>query len=125
MHASPQANGIAILNAAPYAGGVLAKGSARISKITYQDADESTLEPVRRIEQICAEHSIAPGAAAIQFSLQDPRIASTVVGVSKPERVVQTLDWAGAAIPDEAWLALKALDYSAQDPEANRVYLAG
>jgi D-threo-aldose 1-dehydrogenase len=116
---------IAILNAAPYAGGVLAKGSARVSKITYQEANDAMLKPVQRIEQICAEHSIALGAAALQFSLQDPRITSTLVGVSKPERVAQTLDWAGANIPEEAWLAIKALDYSTVDPEVNRIYVPG
>ena len=120
-----RANGMAVINAAPYAGGVLAKGSAQVSKITYQDVDASKLEPVRRIEQICATHAIAPGAAALQFSLQDPRVTSTVVGVSKPERVAQTLDWAGQGIPREAWAALMQLDYAAEDPEADRVYKPG
>lgn len=120
-----QAQGIAVINAAPYAGGVLAKGSTRVRKITYQDVDASMLEPVRRIEEICATHGIAPGAAALQFSLQDPRIAATVVGVSKAERVVQTLDWAAQEIPPAAWSALLALPYSAEDPEANRVYRPG
>jgi D-threo-aldose 1-dehydrogenase len=120
-----QAQGMAVINAAPYAGGVLAKGSAQVKKITYQDADATMLEPVRRIEEICAAHGIAPGAAALQFSLQDPRIASTVVGVSKAERVAQTLDWATQGIPPAAWAALLALPYTAEDPEANRVYRPG
>ena len=120
-----QASGVAVINAAPYAGGVLAKGSAQVAKITYQDVDASKLEPVRRIEQICATHAIAPGAAALQFSLQDPRVTSTVVGVSKPERVAQTLGWAGQDIPREAWAALMQLDYAAEDPEADRVYKPG
>ena len=120
-----QANGMAVINAAPYAGGVLAKGSAQVTKITYQDVDDALLAPVRRIEQICAAHGIAPGAAALQFSLQDPRIASTVVGVSKPERVAQTLGWAGQDVLPAAWAELMALAYSAEDPEANRVYRPG
>ena len=120
-----RANGMAVINAAPYAGGVLAKGSAQVAKITYQDVDASKLEPVRRIEQICATHAIAQGAAALQFSLQDPRVTSTVVGVSKPERVAQTLGWAGQDILHEAWAALMQLDYAAEDPEAMRVYKPG
>jgi D-threo-aldose 1-dehydrogenase len=120
-----QAQGMTVINAAPYAGGVLAKGSAKVTKITYQDVDDSKLESVRRIEQICAAHGIAPGAAALQFSLQDPRVASTVVGVSKPERVTQTLAWAGQDIPAAVWAELLALAYEANDPEAERVYKAG
>lgn len=114
-----------VINAAPYAGGVLAKGSARVSKITYQDVDAAKLEPVRRIEQICAAHGIAPGAAALQFSLHDPRIASTVVGVSRAERVAQTLRWADQAISAETWAELRALAYETTDPEAERVYRPG
>ena len=120
-----RANGMAVINAAPYAGGVLAKGSALVTKITYQDVDASKLEPVRRIEQICATHALAPGAAALRFSLQDRRVTSTVVGVSKPERVAQTLAWAGQDIPAAAWAALMQLDYAAEDPEADRVYKPG
>ena len=57
--------GMAILNAAPYAGGVLAKGSDVMPQITYSPAEGEALEPVRRIEAACAEHGVAPGAAAL------------------------------------------------------------
>jgi D-threo-aldose 1-dehydrogenase len=120
-----RANDMAVINAAPYAGGVLAKGSAKFTKITYQEVDAAKLEPVRRIEQICAAHGIAPGAAALQFSLQDPRVASTVVGVSKAERVAQTLDWAGQDISSDVWAELMQLAYASEDPEAERVYRPG
>jgi D-threo-aldose 1-dehydrogenase len=117
--------GIAVLNAAPYAGGVLAKGSSAVSRITYQETDEKMLEPVRQIEATCKKHSVALGAAAIQFSINDPRITSTVVGVSRPERVSQTLDWAAARIPEQAWADLEMLECSVEDPEANRYYTPG
>ena len=119
------ANGIAILNAAPYAGGVLAKGSARMPRVTYQEADDAALEPVRRIEAVCARHDLAPGAAALAFSMRDPRITSTIVGVSKPERVAETLAWATAAIPEAAMAELAALPAATDDPEAARVYRPG
>ena len=59
--------GIAVLNAAPYAGGALAKG-ASYGRYVYQEASEGMLEPVRRVEEICARHGVPPGAAALQFS---------------------------------------------------------
>lgn len=114
--------GMAILNAAPYAGGVLAKGSQAMPKVTYQPADEEALAPVRAVEDLCKRHNIAPGALALQFSMRDERIASTIVGVSKPERVTETLEWASADIPQAAWDELESLAYSNEDPEANRVY---
>ncbi|WP_415920141.1 aldo/keto reductase [Tateyamaria sp. SN6-1] len=125
MFDAAHARGIAIINAAPYAGGVLAKGSAEMPRITYQDATNAALAPVRAIEAICAEHDVAPGAVALQFSMRDPRITSTLVGVSKPERVAQTIAWAEMEIPQEVWDALSALPFEATDPEANRVYKPG
>ncbi len=117
--------GIAILNAAPYAGGVLAKGADVMPKISYSPADAEALEPVRRIEALTSEHGVAPGAAALQFSLRDARITSTIVGVSKPERVAETLNWAATDIPQDLRDALAALPVDMSDPEAHRDYKPG
>ncbi|MCP4381888.1 MAG: aldo/keto reductase [Hyphomicrobiales bacterium] len=118
-------NGIAVLNAAPFAGGALAKGTADATRYVYQVADDEMLAPVRRVEEVCRRHDIPVGAAALQFSLRDPRIASTICGVSKPKRVAQTAEWATWPIPDAVWDELLALPYDAGDPEATRVYDPG
>jgi D-threo-aldose 1-dehydrogenase len=39
-------------------------------------------------------------AAALQFSTRDPRVASTIVGMSEPGRVEKTLQLAEWPIPD-------------------------
>lgn len=117
--------GIAILNAAPYAGGVLAKGSVDMPRVTYQLATAESLAPVQAVEGICARHDVAPGALALQFSMRDSRITSTIVGVSKPARVAQTLDWAQAELPDALWHDLAQFNPSFDDPEANRDYKPG
>jgi len=111
--------GIAIFNAAPYAGGVLAKGSGIHKRITYRGVSEDQLEPVHAIEAVCSRHGIPVGAAALQFSMSDPRVTSTICGVTKPERVRQTLEWASWPISQEAWAELRALPFSIDDPEAN------
>lgn len=117
--------GIAVLNAAPYAGGVLAKGSASYRRYVYQEASDAMLGPIRRIEEICARHGVPPGAAALQFSMRDSRVASTICGVSKPERVRQTLEWAQFPIPDALWQELKTVRFSTGDPEETREYRPG
>jgi D-threo-aldose 1-dehydrogenase len=63
---------------------------------------------------------VSLAAAALQFSLRDPRIHSTIVGVSKPERIAQTLELAAQPIPDEIWPKLDAVGYTMDDPEATR-----
>lgn len=119
------ARGIAILNAAPYAGGVLAKGSSDMPRITYQPASTEELEPVRAVEAVCGKHGVASGAVALQFSMRDPRVTSTLIGVSKAERVAQTLDWANQPISNEVWADIEALPYGVNDPEENRDYKPG
>lgn len=116
--------GVAVMNAAPYAGGVLAKGSTAHPRYVYQKAGDKQLEPVRAIERICAEHGVPTGAVALQFSLHDPRVTSTICGVSRPERVEETIAWAECEIPDAVWAALGDLVPSSADPEATRVHTA-
>ncbi len=117
--------GIAVLNAAPYASGVLAKGSDAYPRYAYQEASTAMLDPIRRIESVCAKHSVPLGAAALQFSMRDPRITATICGVTKPERVSETLEWAAWPTPDAMWEELAALPFSTDDPEATRDYKLG
>ncbi|MGH2345660.1 MAG: aldo/keto reductase, partial [Chloroflexota bacterium] len=83
-------HGVAVVNAAPYGSGMLAKGPSSYPRYAYQDASPELLDQARRLEAMCARYDVPLGAAALQFSLRDPRIASTVVGISKPERLAQT-----------------------------------
>ena len=57
------------------------------------------LDPIRRIEEVCAKHEFPVGAAALQFSMRDPRITSTICGVSKPERVRADAGMGGVSDP--------------------------
>ena len=116
--------GAAILNAAPYNGGLLAKGAAAFPRFVYQEASEAKLEPARRIEAVCGKHGIPPGAAALQFSMREPRITATVCGVSSPQRIAETIEWAALPIPEAAWAELLALPHFTDDPEVDRVWSA-
>src|SRR5208283_5818285 len=100
--------GVAVLNAAPYASGILAKGTSAYPRYVYQEASDAMLVPIRRIEAICTLHGVPPGAAALQFSVRDPRVTATICGVTKPERVRQTVNWARFPIPQAAWEELMA-----------------
>jgi D-threo-aldose 1-dehydrogenase len=125
MIALAMERGVAVLNAAPYAGGVLAKGTAAHPRYVYQEASDAMLEPVRRVEAVCAKHGVPAGPVALQFSLREPRITSTICGVSKPERVQETLDWAAYPVPEAVWDELATLPFATDDPEATRAYKLG
>ncbi|WP_327635974.1 aldo/keto reductase [Kribbella sp. NBC_00482] len=101
--------GIAFVNAAPYGGGILAKGPEAQPKYAYRQASDAVLQAVRGMQEVCSRHDVPLQAAALQFSLRDPRIASTVVGVSDPSRIDETLAFASADIPEDVWSELASL----------------
>lgn len=101
--------GIAFVNAAPYGGGILAKGPDKVVKYCYAPAEARMLDQVRRMDAVCAAHGVPLAAAALQFSMRDSRVSSTIVGMSEPKRIAQTLALASHPIPDDVWQELGAL----------------
>jgi D-threo-aldose 1-dehydrogenase len=95
--------GLGVLNAAPYGGGMLSKGPGVQQKYAYGARDDRVREAAEAMEASCRRHDVPLAAAALQFSLRSEMITSTVVGVSSPQRIEQTLELAAAAIPDELW----------------------
>ena len=116
---------ISIINAAPYASGVLAKGTERSRLIAYSEATDQELEPVKELEKICRKYNVPLPSAALQFSLNDKRISSTLVGVTKPKRVSDTIELSKFIIPNEAWEEINQLPYTTHDVEAAREYKPG
>lgn len=103
------AKGVAFVNGAPYGGGMLVKGPDVQPRYAYRETAEPIREAVRAMAGACAAHGVPLAAAALQFSLRDPRVTSTIVGVSEPGRVAATLDLAATPIPSELWDELDRL----------------
>jgi D-threo-aldose 1-dehydrogenase len=112
--------GLAVVNAAPYGSGILAKGPDAYPRYAYQAAPARMIDAVRRLADICRRYDVPLAAAALQFSMRDPRVVSTIVGMSRPERVAQTLELASHPIPDALWPELDAVGYATDDPEVER-----
>lgn len=95
--------GVAVVNAAIYGGGILATGAAGSDRYAYSPAPRAVLEAVAAIEEACAARGVPLPAAALRFSMRDPRITSTIIGISRPERVDECLRHVTWDIPDELW----------------------
>ena len=117
--------GIKIFNAAPFCGGILAKGTKETNRLVYQEVSEKKLKPVFDLEKICLKYNIPLGAAALQFSMKDPRISSTIVGITKKSRIDQIVEWSNFEISEDAWTEILSLPFSINDPEASRNYKLG
>src|SRR5712692_4081262 len=101
--------GVAALNAAPYGSGMLAKGPSAYPRYMYSQASPELLQRARQMEETCKHHGLPLAAAALQFSLRDTRITSTIVGITRPERLTETLMLAQQPVPDELWAELDAI----------------
>ena len=103
--------GMGVLNAAVYGGGILAHQSAAGSPTTYgyRPAPQPVLDAVDAMRAVCARHGTDLPTAALQFSIRDEGFAATVVGMSRPERVAATVASAQATLPDELFDELETL----------------
>ncbi len=109
--------GIAVLNAAPYGSGILAKGPEAYPRYAYQDAESEMVARATAIAEICERHGVPLAAAALQFSLRDPRITATIVGMSKPGRIAETIALARTAIPAALWDDLAEIPFDMTEPQ--------
>jgi D-threo-aldose 1-dehydrogenase len=75
----------------------------------YRPAKPETVAAVTAMQAACARHGVPLAAAALQFSLRDSRVASTVVGMSDPARIAETVALADHPIPESLWDELEAL----------------
>jgi D-threo-aldose 1-dehydrogenase len=104
--------GVAAVNAAPYGSGMLAKGPGAYPRYMYGQATPDLLRRARQMEEICKRYGLPLAAAALQFSLRDTRIVSTIVGMTRPERLAETLQLARQPIPPELWTELDSIYHS-------------
>jgi D-threo-aldose 1-dehydrogenase len=109
------AGGVAFVNAAPYGGGMLVRGPDAVPTYCYQPASDQTISRVRRMQAACEAKGVPLAAAALQFSLRDERVTSTIVGMSSPERVDQTIELAEWPIDDDLWAELMELAAPGRD----------
>jgi D-threo-aldose 1-dehydrogenase len=107
--------GMATMNAAIYGGGILSKGPNADPRYAYSAASPHVIGNVRRLQTMCARFNVPLAAAALQFSLREPRIDATVVGTSRPERVAETIALAQRPIPDELWAEIATVEPSMED----------
>ncbi|HWI30859.1 MAG TPA: aldo/keto reductase [Microbacterium sp.] len=101
--------GMAVFNAAPFGGGILAGSATRGVKYAYTEPSPEFLAYLERLRGAAADSGVDLAAAALQFAIGDPRVHTVVVGVSSIERL-QALDGLlDARIPGEFWDAVRSL----------------
>ncbi|MBS7707805.1 aldo/keto reductase [Chelatococcus asaccharovorans] len=100
--------GVSIIAAAPFNSGILATGARAGAKYFYTDAPADIVARTRRIEAVCETHGVPLIAAALQFALRHPVVASVATGFSSPAEVATGAAMMAVAIPPAFWDELKA-----------------
>ncbi|MEP7208163.1 MAG: aldo/keto reductase [Casimicrobiaceae bacterium] len=98
---------IAVLMAAPFNSGILATGATPGATFFYTEASPEIVARTRRIEAVCARHGVAIAAAALQFPLAHPVVASVVTGMRAATEARANIAHCAAAIPPAFWQELK------------------
>ena len=101
--------GLGVVNAAVFGGGILAAGPGRSTSYAYAPASTDLLHRIALMAAACDRHGVPLAAAALDVSLRDPRISSTVVGISRPERLEETLRLASICVGEELAAELEDL----------------
>jgi D-threo-aldose 1-dehydrogenase len=101
---------VSIICGGPFNSGILAAGSRAGAQAHYNYAapPAAVLERVRQLEAACAEHGVPLQAAALQFPLAHPAIATVVAGCANPAEARNIAHMFSLPVPSALWRALRA-----------------
>lgn len=99
--------GISVLVGGVMNSGVLADPRPG-SHFNYRPAPPEVLDRARRLAAVCARHGVPLKAAAIQFPLAHPAVASVVAGVRAIEHLDEYPELMRRPIPPGLWADLRA-----------------
>jgi len=99
--------GISVVAGGPYNSGILAVGPREGATFNYRAAAPEMMEKARRIQAVCGRHRVPLRAAALQFILAHPAIASVIPGARSVAEVEENVALVEHPIPAALWAELK------------------
>ena len=104
-----ESRGVSVVAAAVFNSGLLARDRPSAdATYNYGPAPAEVLERVNAIADVCEAHGVSLPAAAIQFTLGHPAVATVCTGARSAEQVRRNAELFDAPIPDGLWSALIA-----------------
>jgi D-threo-aldose 1-dehydrogenase len=102
-------HGVSIVCAGPMNSGILAAGSraAARSHYNYAPPPPDVIERVRKLEDVCDAFEVPLQAAALQFPLAHPAVATVVAGASSGRESRRIAEMFAHPIPREFWAAIR------------------
>ena len=100
--------GVGIVVGGVFNSGIAATGPIPGAKYNYRDATPEEMERAARMKAVCAAHGVPLAAAALQFPLAHPIVASVIPGAINPDQVRQNVESFRRPIPASLWSDLKS-----------------
>jgi D-threo-aldose 1-dehydrogenase len=91
--------GVSVIAAGVFNSGILAGGST----FDYGPASADVRARVDAVRAVCDRHGVPLRAAAVQFPLRHPVIASVLIGLRSPAEVSDAVAMLAHDVPDELW----------------------
>lgn len=102
------AKGTKIVTGGPYNSGILAATDFdQPVWFNYQPAAAEWVTKARSLKAVCDRHGVDLKAAALQFPLAHPAVASVIPGAATPAQVEQNAALIKARIPADLWAEMK------------------
>jgi D-threo-aldose 1-dehydrogenase len=95
--------GVGFVIGAAFQSGILATGPVEGAHYDYVPASEEQLQRVRRLEEVCSRHGVPLAAAALQFPLGHPAVASVIPGAARADHVDRNVAAFRHPIPASLW----------------------
>jgi D-threo-aldose 1-dehydrogenase len=110
-----QERNIGIMLGGVFNSGILATGAVPHARYNYRPAPPDILARVARIEAVCNAHGVPLAAAAMQFALGHPAVATLVLGAVTPAEVKANVAALASPAPAALWADLKAEGFIGPD----------
>jgi D-threo-aldose 1-dehydrogenase len=101
--------GVRVIVGGPYNSGLLVETPGRDAlHYDYAEAPPGLVERAQALREVCAAYATPLPAAALQFPLAHPAVASVVAGLATPAQAAAMAGWIGNDIPHALWGSLRA-----------------
>lgn len=98
---------ISLFIGGPLNSGILADPYADTPMFNYQPADEHWVSRARQLDRVCKEFGVPLKAAALQFPLGHPAVASVVTGARSQLEIDENIRMLEFPIPSDLWVRFK------------------
>jgi D-threo-aldose 1-dehydrogenase len=92
----------------PYNSGILARDLSKPVTFNYEKAPDHLVDQARKLTDICVGHGVDLKAAALQFVLAHPAVATAVPGAQSTDELEQNIAMVQQEIPNAVWSDMRS-----------------